>query len=503
MARAEPLLFGTPRPQDTHKQALASLWPIVITVTAVHLLSLGTFALPDPALIFTIPVTLAAVRGGWGLGLLAATIAVADLGLSLFAAGADGGPIGQGTLARIAVAAFCLPALVLILGRFRNRIYQEGDFQASELEAAGKDGGHQQSLSDSTSRSEVECSQPTLVALFENATSREQSEEPSLFSEPNFHQMAETIGEVFWITSPDGNTVHYVNPAFEKIWGRSCAELYANPKLWMEAIHPEDAAKVRNAFESLPQGGTFNVDYRIARPDGTLVWISDRGYVERDDRGRVVRLSGVATDITWRKQAERALSDREAQYRAVIETTPDGFYVLDHRGRFLEVNDAFLRYSGYTLDELRGMHVADIDVIETWEEAERHGIRIRQKGSDTFETVQRTRDGGLLPVEVNVSYWSGDGGKYFVFVRDITQRNMVQSALRKWADAFENCAHGIALGDPVTGRVVACNPAFARLQGRSTEEVAGSEILAPYEPSDRALVLAKIQEADQFGHAAL
>ena len=60
-------------------------------------------------------------------------------------------------------------------------------------------------------------------------------------------------------------------------------------------------------------------------------------------------------------------------------------------------------------------------------------------------------------------------------------------------------AHGIALGDPATGRVLACNPAFARLQGRSTEEVAGAEILAPYEPSDRALVMAKMAEADRFG----
>ena len=102
-------------------------------------------------------------------------------------------------------------------------------------------------------------------------------------------------------------------------------------------------------------------------------------------------------------------------------------------------------------------------------------------------------------MEVNVSYWPGSGGRYFSFVRDITQRNAVQSALRRWADSFENCAHGIALGDPATGRVLASNPAYARLQGRSTEEVAGAEILALYEPSDRALVMAKMAEADRFG----
>ena len=60
-------------------------------------------------------------------------------------------------------------------------------------------------------------------------------------------------------------------------------------------------------------------------------------------------------------------------------------------------------------------------------------------------------------------------------------------------------AHGITLGDPATGRILACNPAFAQMQRRSTEEVAGTEILALFEPSDRALVLAKLAEADRSG----
>ena len=252
--------------------------------------------------------------------------------------------------------------------------------------------------------------------------------------------MTETIGAVFWTTSADGNTIHYVNSAFEKIWGRPCAELYANPHLWLEAIHPEDIAKVRIGFESLTQGGTFDVDYRIKRPDGTVVWISDRGYPERDDSGRVVRLSGVATDITWRKQAEETLRDREVQYRALIETTPDGFYVTDHDGRFLEVNDAYLRYSGYTLEELLKMRISDLEANETAEETALHIARIRQSGSDIFESLHRARDGRVWPVEINVSYWPGGGGRYFTFLRDITQRNVVQFDLRRWADAFKHCA---------------------------------------------------------------
>jgi PAS domain S-box-containing protein len=479
-------------------QTVRSLWPTLVAIAFVHLVSPRLVSIPEPALIFTVPVAFAAVRGGRLLGLLAASIALADVAFSLYASGDHVARFDQDAMVRLAVTAFCLPALVLLLGRFRDRMREGDDLRAEEREIAHKD-GRRRIHSISTSQVETEGNLPSVVAQFQDVTSRKQTEEALRSSELRFRQMAETIGEVFWIASADGKTIHYINPAFEKIWGRPSAQLYANPDLWLEAIHPEDLANVRSALESLYQGGTYDVDYRITRPDGTVAWISDRGYVQRDDHGQVIMKSGVASDITWRKQAEQALRDREAQYRAVIETTPDGFYVTDHDGQFLEVNDAYLRFSGYTLEELRSMRITDVEVKETAEETTLHMARVRQSGSDIFESLHRTRDGRVWPVEVNVSYWPGGGGRYFTFLRDITQRNAVQSALRRWADSFENCAHGIALGDPATGRVLASNPAYARLQGRSTEEVAGAEILALYEPSDRALVIAKMAEADRFG----
>ena len=75
--------------------------------------------------------------------------------------------------------------------------------------------------------------------------------------------MTETIAAVFWTLQRTGNN-SLRQLSFEKIWDDPAAELYANPHLWLEAIHPEDIAKVRIGFESLTQGGTFDVDYRIS-----------------------------------------------------------------------------------------------------------------------------------------------------------------------------------------------------------------------------------------------
>src|SRR5271157_1015334 len=229
---------------------------------------------PRAGLIFTVPVAFAAVRGGRLLGLLAASIALADVAFSLYAAGDHVARFDQDAMARLAVTAFCLPALVLLLGRFRDRMRAGDDLRAEEREIAHKD-GRRRIHSISTSQVETEGNLPSVVAQFQDVTSRKQTEEALHASELRFRQMAETIGEVFWIASADGKTIHYINPAFERIWGRPSAQLYANPDLWLEAIHPEDLANVRSAIESLYQGGTYDVDYRITRPD-------------RDDPGRIL-----------------------------------------------------------------------------------------------------------------------------------------------------------------------------------------------------------------------
>ncbi len=131
-----------------------------------------------------------------------------------------------------------------------------------------------------------------------------------------------------------------------------------------------------------------------------------------------------------RSRAERSLREREAQYRAVVETSTDGFWVTDMEGRILEVNDAYVRRSGYSREELLDMRISDIDAQESPEEAATHIARIERGGNDLFETRQRTRDGSIWQVEVNASYWPIAGGRMFAFIRDVHQRKRSEMLLR-------------------------------------------------------------------------
>jgi PAS domain S-box-containing protein len=142
-------------------------------------------------------------------------------------------------------------------------------------------------------------------------------------SEERFRQLAENIDEVFWMTPPDKNKILYVSPAYERIWGRSCAELYNFPSTWLDAIHPEDQSRVSAALAKQAQGD-YDEEYRITRSDGAERWIRDRAFPIRDPHGLIYRIAGLAEDITEHKHYERELkSFNETLEQRVAQRTAE------------------------------------------------------------------------------------------------------------------------------------------------------------------------------------
>ena len=154
-----------------------------------------------------------------------------------------------------------------------------------------------------------------------------------------FWQMTETVDDVFWAVSADGSSLLYISPTFETIWGVTCEAAYANPRLFIDGIHPED----RHLWpEGLEQARTWlqpvEIFYRVPHPDGTQRWIRDNLFPVRDASGAVSRLVGVAEDISEKKQAEDALRDSESKLRTLFNQSPDTIMTVDGKGAILLMN---------------------------------------------------------------------------------------------------------------------------------------------------------------------
>ena len=136
---------------------------------------------------------------------------------------------------------------------------------------------------------------------------------------------------------------YYVSAKVEKITGISATEFEADPELWLSLVHPDDRKAVlsvedRVAVTSEP----YLAEYRMVRPDGSIVWVRDEAVALRDDSGNPV-LQGVLLDITDRKNAELEMESSVSSLQATLEATADGILVVDLTGDVLWFNQKFLQ----------------------------------------------------------------------------------------------------------------------------------------------------------------
>ncbi|CAN5793667.1 hypothetical protein BH11GEM2_BH11GEM2_39000 [soil metagenome] len=186
-------------------------------------------------------------------------------------------------------------------------------------------------------------------------TERKATENALRESTDNFNLLANNITDVFWIRSADMREVLYLSPAFERIWGVSADTFYANPQRWADVIVAEDRERVRTAFDGLTrETPSVDVEHRITRPDGEIRWVRTRGFQVRDAARKVVRLTGIVTDITESRRGAMALQESLDEFRSLAEAMPQIVWITRPDGSGVYFNQQLYDYTGLTPAESSG-----------------------------------------------------------------------------------------------------------------------------------------------------
>jgi len=214
-----------------------------------------------------------------------------------------------------------------------------------------------------------------------------------------------------------------------RLLGLDPATFNGTAEEFLGAIHPDDRETVKAALvRTIEQEVPYEPEYRAVWPDGSVHYITARGRLVRDDKGRPARINGIIWDITERKKSE----EEQKLFRALVDQTTDAIEVLDPQTyRFLDVNQKACLALGYSREELLSLSAFDVDSTLDRSRAAEQTQKLRKFGSLTHEGRHRRKDGSEFPVEVSLGYVQLDRAYVVSVVRDITERKQAELALER------------------------------------------------------------------------
>jgi two-component system, sensor histidine kinase and response regulator len=314
---------------------------------------------------------------------------------------------------------------------------------------------------------------PVMLAVCRDLTERKRAETALRESEVRFKAFMDHSPAIAFIKDDQGRYL-YVNRPFEDSFGVEF-QLALHGRTDADWLPPAIAAvTMESDRKALFNDSPVRMVEAVPAAGGKLTeWLVLK-FPMRATNGRKL-IGGVGIDITKQQVAERALREREAEFRDLFDDAPVAYHELDNDNRITRVNQTELAMLGYSAAEMVGRSVKDFIV----EDPTSDEIPAHASGDLHFESTQRTfrkKDGGKIPVLMRHRLISGSNGEVRGMrstLQDISALKRVEQELRtaeeKYRSIFENAIEGIFQTTP-DGRFQSANPALAAIYGYATPQ---------------------------------
>ena len=175
------------------------------------------------------------------------------------------------------------------------------------------------------------------------------------------------------------------------MWGRPTSTLYGDPQSFTDAIHPEDRTRVVAAFERQAVG-TYDEEYRVIRPDGSVRWVRDRAFPLRDSEGRVYRLAGLVADITQAKNHQAQIETLNDELEARVEARTAELALTSESLRQAQKMEAVGRLAGGIAHDFNNLLAVILSYAELAIDAVGDGHEAIQDINEILNAAERASD---------------------------------------------------------------------------------------------------------------
>ncbi|USE39054.1 transporter substrate-binding domain-containing protein [Endozoicomonas sp. SCSIO W0465] len=266
-----------------------------------------------------------------------------------------------------------------------------------------------------------------LVAV---ARDRQNAEDALRVSEERYQLAMDAASDGLWDLDVIRDNL-YFSPRYQTMLGYQPGELLGNIRVWRRLLHPEDKIPTIHFFEHQLEtsDNSFQFVYRIRKKDGSYCTVRSKGKVVfRDEQGKPMRVIGIIVDITQQIERERELS----MARFSLDNAGDHIHWFRRDGYHKYVNESACKALGFTQEELMTLSIMDINPAVTRSSWKKLWEQLVLRKGMTYETLRKTSDGSIFPVEVTANYMEYEGEGYlFASGRNITDRKQTEEALHK------------------------------------------------------------------------